>query len=75
MNKLILSLFLLLSFAWADSFRDAMMEYKNGNFVHAKELFELSIKKRIQCKDTFTLGKCIFTEKALKPTQHLLFPT
>ncbi len=74
MNKLILSLLLPLSFLFADSFRDAMMEYKSGNFTHAKELFELSIKKENSVQGYFYLGKMYLYGEGVEANPALAIP-
>ncbi len=46
-----------LSSLLADHFRDATIAYRNGNFIVAKEQFELSIKKESCWQSYFYLGK------------------
>lgn len=74
MNKLLLILFLLFSSAFADHFRDAMMEYKKGNFAHAKELFELSIKKENSIQGYFYLGKMYLQGEGVEANPSLAIP-
>lgn len=74
MNKLLLVIFLLSSSVFADHFRDAMLEYKNGNFTHAKELFELSIKKENSIQGYFYLGKMYLYGEGVEANPSLAIP-
>ena len=74
MKKLFLCLLLLLVSASADSFRDAMLEYKSGNFAHAKELFELSIKQENAIQGYYYLGKMYLRGEGVESNPSLAIP-
>lgn len=57
MNRLCWFLIFISSVLYADNFRDATLAYKQGDYVAAKELFELSIKKDSSVQGYFFLGK------------------
>lgn len=57
MMKTLLIVWCLVSSLFADYFRDATLAYRNGNFLVAKELFELAIKKENGMQGYFYLGK------------------
>jgi TPR repeat protein len=74
MKKLLLCLLLLVSSAFADYFRDAMIAYKSNNFTHAKELFELSIKKENSIQGYFYLGKIYLHGEGVDANPSLAIP-
>ena len=57
MIKIACLLLLSITSLLADYFRDATIAYRNGNFVFAKEQFELSVKKESCWQSYFYLGK------------------
>lgn len=74
MKKLLLVFFLLSTSVFADHFRDAMMAYKSGNFAHAKELFELAIKKENSIQGYFYLGKMYLHGEGVDANPSLAIP-
>jgi TPR repeat protein len=74
MKKILLIVCLLISSAFADHFRDAMLAYKAGNYTQAKELFELSIKKENAVQGYFYLGKMYLYGEGTEANTSLAIP-
>lgn len=74
MKKILFLLCVLISSAFADYFRDAMLAYKAGNYAHAKELFELSIKKENAIQGYFYLGKMYLYGEGMDANTSLAIP-
>ena len=55
--KILLALCSLFSFSFADAFYEAMIAYKNNQFLQAKMLFERSIQEEHGIQGNFYLGK------------------
>lgn len=74
MKRLAVALFLLITSASADYFRDATLAYKAGDYVHARELFELSIKKENALQGYFYLGKMYLYGEGVEANASLAIP-
>lgn len=74
MKRMVISLILVLSTAFADNFRDAMIAYKSANFTQAKELFELSIKKENSIQGYYYLGKIYLYGEGVEANPSLAIP-
>lgn len=74
MKKILFLLCIVISSSFADYFRDAMLAYKSGNYTHAKELFELSIKKENAIQGYFYLGKMYLYGEGMDANTSLAIP-
>ncbi len=74
MTKILFLVCVLISSAFADYFRDAMLAYKAGNYPQAKELFELSIKKENAIQGYFYLGKMYLYGEGVEANTSLAIP-
>lgn len=74
MTKILFLFCVLISSAFADYFRDAMLAYKAGNYPQAKELFELSIKKENAIQGYFYLGKMYLYGEGMEANTSLAIP-
>lgn len=74
MKPIIFIFFLLVSSASADYFRDATLAYKAGNYAHARELFELAIKKENALQGYFYLGKMYLYGEGVEANASLAIP-
>lgn len=74
MTKILFLVCVLISSAFADYFRDAMLAYKASNYPQAKELFELSIKKENAIQGYFYLGKMYLYGEGVEANTSLAIP-
>lgn len=58
----------------ADHFRDGVIAYKAGDFVHAKELFEAAIKKENSVQGYFYIGKIYLYGEGIEANPSLAIP-
>lgn len=74
MKKVFFGLLLTIAPLFADHFRDGMLAYKAGQFIQAREAFEIAIKKENSVQGYFYLGKIYLYGEGVDSNPSLAIP-